>query len=178
MVFLANSWSSRKRKVTSIWLFLHPPLLMHSCWGIHGIEQAQSRPHWPFSLYLHHLYVRQLLTTSFSKCCEPSLTPHTSCQAQVPVGLGCQTFSESINAVAAVLPTLGGTPLPAAAHLPSPSTLNPGCWTGRQVSGQRLSWPSSFPVGDAKNELVSLDIVSFPPSSFSLFSQYHSISVF
>lgn len=155
MVFLADSWSSRKRKVTSIWLFLHPPLLMHSCWGIHGIEQVQSRPHWPFSLYLHHLYVHQLLTTSFSKCCEPSLTPHTSCQAQVPVSLGCQTFSESINAVAAVLPMLGGTPLPAAAHLSQ--SFHPQSWvlnwktSQTRQDSQRLSWPSSFPVGDAKN---------------------------
>lgn len=107
-------------------MLMQSPLFNHLCWGIHRIEQVQSRPHWPFSLYLCHSCVLQLLTTSFFKCCDLSLTPSLLLPGTGPSGFGCHTFSVSIDAVAAVLSTLGCTPLPAAAHLPQ--SFHPQSW--------------------------------------------------
>lgn len=107
-----------------------------------------------------------------------------SCQAQVPVCLGCHTFSEPINVVA-LLPALGWTPLPTEAHVPQSFHSHysligiVGCWTRRWVCGYRLSWPLGSPLWEMhRMSSFALDILSSPPSSFRLFSQYHNISVF
>lgn len=127
MVLLADSWSSRKKG----WL----------AFGCSSTPSVNARD-WtsPVATPL------AILSLSASLICASAphyilfqllwalLDPHTSCQAQVTVGLGCQTFSESINAVAAVLPTLGGTPLPAAAHLPQ--SFHPQSWV--------LNWKTSL----------------------------------
>lgn len=160
-------------------LLMQSPLFNHFCWGIHRIEQVQSPPHWPFSLYLCHSCVLQLLTTSFFKCCDLSLTPSLLLPGTGPSRSWMSYFlcvhqrSGCCAAYFRLHPTSCSSTSPPV--LP-PSIL--GCWTGRQVCGHRLPWPSSFPVGDAKNELVSLGVLSSPLSSYSLFSQYHNSSMF
>lgn len=115
----------------------------------------------------------------FFKCCDLSLTPSLLLPGTGPSRFWMSYFLcvHQHNGCCAAYFRLH----PTSCSSTSPPVLLPsilGCWTGRQVCSHRLSWPSSFPVGDAKNELVSLDVLSSPPSSCSLFSQYHNSSVF